>query len=52
MVLGVPLAKFAPLLFKIVSKPVVDNLKKEALKHPEWKEKVILPIARCEFFTV
>lgn len=49
MVIGVPLAKFAPLLFKVVSKPIVDNLKKEALKHPKWKKKVFLPIARCEF---
>ena len=49
MVLGIPLAKAAPLILKIVTKPLVETLKKEARKGSRWNNLVVLPLARCKF---
>ena len=49
MVLGIPLAKAAPLILKIVTKPLVETLKKEARKGSRWNNIVVLPLARCKF---
>jgi len=46
MVLGIPLAKAAPLILKIVTKPLVETLKKEARKGSRWNNLVVLPLAR------
>jgi len=46
MVLGVPLAKALPLVLKVVTKPVIETLKKKVRKNPNWENSVFLPIAR------
>lgn len=45
MVLGIPLAKLAPLLLKTVTKPAVDILKRNVKKGGFWKTKVFIPLA-------
>lgn len=48
MVLGVPLAKAAPLFLKVMTKPIVDGLKRNAQRNPQsfWNSCIILPLAR------
>ena len=48
MVLGVPLFKLAPLAFKVVTKPLVDSLKRTVRKSPFWKNNVFVPMARSK----
>ncbi|XP_039247438.1 optic atrophy 3 protein homolog isoform X1 [Styela clava] len=45
MVLGVPLAKALPLLFKVVTKPMVDSLKRNVRKRGFLKDSVFIPLA-------
>jgi len=47
MVLGVPFAKVAPLLFKAVTNPFVNSLKRNVPKSPFWKHKVFIPLAQA-----
>ncbi|XP_002127333.3 optic atrophy 3 protein homolog isoform X1 [Ciona intestinalis] len=46
MVVGIPLAKLLPLMFKIVTNPVVKMLQRNVRKSPFWEQKVFLPMAR------
>uniref|UniRef100_H2ZKZ0 Optic atrophy 3 protein homolog n=1 Tax=Ciona savignyi TaxID=51511 RepID=H2ZKZ0_CIOSA len=46
MVIGVPLAKLLPLVFKIVTNPVVKVLQRNVSKSQFWEHRVFLPMAR------
>jgi len=47
MVLGIPLAKLIPEIFKSVTKPMVNSLKRNVRKSPFWKDAVFIPMAQC-----
>uniref|UniRef100_H2ZKZ1 Optic atrophy 3 protein homolog n=1 Tax=Ciona savignyi TaxID=51511 RepID=H2ZKZ1_CIOSA len=46
MVLGIPLSKLIPEIFKAVTKPMVNTLKRNVRKSPYWKDRVFIPMAQ------
>ncbi|CAK8679809.1 optic atrophy 3 protein homolog isoform X2 [Clavelina lepadiformis] len=46
MVLGIPLAKLIPEIFKTVTKPMVNGLKRSVQRSPFWKDRVFIPMAQ------
>nr|CAB3264566.1 optic atrophy 3 protein homolog [Phallusia mammillata] len=46
MVLGIPIAKLVPELFKAMTKPMVNGLKRNVRKSPFWKDRVFIPMAQ------
>ena len=49
MVFGIPLAKLVPELFKAVTKPMVNVIKRNVRKSPFWKSTVFIPMAQSKF---
>jgi len=48
MVFGIPFAKLLPEVFKAVTKPMVNILKRNVRKSPFWKDKMFIPMAQCK----
>lgn len=46
MVLGIPLAKFVPEIYKTFSKPFVNSLKRNVTRSPFWRDTVFIPVAK------
>ena len=48
MVAGIPMAKFLPELFKTMTKPLVNTIKKNVSKSDYWCNSVFIPMAQSK----
>ena len=46
MVLGIPASKLTAEVFKAVTKPVVNAIKRNVRKSPFWKDRMLIPMAQ------